>query len=169
MLLWRRVLVEAIGAASSHPLLWFPWRSCKTSTMVLCTTRCRQEKGERKDLSSRWYHCSPSRSLMIVSTTLSLHLCPWHAQVDIILGLPVLVHGSERSLLSSVWVTSCAMAEIHWHSMLRANLPASQAQWDEQHRKLQPATFLSCCGSLFPLTSVLPKAQNLPVNSNVIS
>lgn len=162
-------MVKAIGAASLHPLLGFPWRSCRTSTMVLCTTKCRQEKGEGKDVACRWYHCSPSRSLIILSTTLSLHLCLWHAQVDINLGLPVLVHGSERSLLSSVWVTSVSWQRHTDIPMLRASLPASHAPWDEQRRKLQPATFLSCCGSLFSLTSVLPKTQDLPVNSNVIS
>lgn len=117
MFFWRRVLVEAFGAPLPHPLLGFPWKSCKLPPW------CWQEKGEGKDLSSAWCHCSPSRSFIIVSTTLSLHLCPWHTQVDIILGLPVLVHGSERCPLSSVWVPSCVMADTHWHSHAEGQPP----------------------------------------------
>lgn len=123
MFFWRRMLVEAFGAASPHPLLGFPWRSCKTSTMVLCTTKCGQEKGEGKDLSSRWCHCSPSRSFITVSSALSFH--PAH-------GMPRTCHHSG-SPCACPWlrrvsplkclVTNCIMAETHWHSHAESQPP----------------------------------------------
>lgn len=116
MFFWRRMLVEAFGAASPHPLLGFPWRSCKTSTMVLCTTKCGQEKGEGKDLSSRWCHCSPSRSFITVSSALSFHPCPWHAQ-----DMP------------SFWVSLCL-------SMAQKGLPSQVSGYQLYHGR-DPLTF----------------------------
>lgn len=93
MVFWRRVLVEAIGAASPHPLL-------------------EEKAGEGRREKGKTYPPGGIIAVLPVSTTVSLHLCPWHAQADVILGLPVLVHGSERSPLSSVF-TGCVMADTH--------------------------------------------------------
>lgn len=156
-----------------HLLPGFPWRLCKTSTMVLCTTtRCRQEKGGDKARSGVWMGSLQSfRSFITLPTTLSLHLHPWHAQVDIILGLPMLTYGSERSPLTNAWVTSHVVAETHWGSRVKGSFSPHPAPCRTSRKpcKLKPAAFPSCCGDLFPLTFVLPKAQNLPVKWNVIS